>query len=148
MRNRFMSRCFFVGLCVPCLLMIGCKGKSARSDQDLIQGTWEMVTVEAKGQLVGNQNDAEVKPRWVFSGDKVNIKAGMVDNQFTFTLNTKTSPNQIDLFGPHDNNKVGIYELNGDELKVCQVSTEFGARPTEFSSKDRGALIVFRRVKS
>jgi uncharacterized protein (TIGR03067 family) len=143
-----MSRWLIVVLCMPCLLLIGCKSKSAKSDQDLIQGTWEMLTVEGKGQLVFNYVDVKDKPRWVVSSDKVNIISEMGDNPCTFTLNTTSSPKQIDLFGPHDNNKVGIYELNGDELKVCQVSKEMGARPTEFSSKDRGALIVFRRVKS
>ncbi len=144
-----MSRWLIVALCMNCLLWIGCKGKSAKADQDLIQGTWEMFTVEAKGQLAFNLADAKDKPRWVFADDKVNIISGFGDNQSTFTLNTKASPKQIDLFGPHDNNKVGIYELNGDELKVCQVSADNGAtRPTEFNSKDRGVLMVLRRVKS
>jgi uncharacterized protein (TIGR03067 family) len=144
-----MSRWLIVALCMPCLLLIGCKGKSAKSDQDLIQGTWEMLTVEAKGKLALNVADAKDKPRRVFAGDKVNIISELGDNQNTFTLNTKASPRQIDLFGPHDNNKVGIYELNGDDLKVCQVSADNGAtRPNEFNSRDRGVLIVFRRVKS
>jgi uncharacterized protein (TIGR03067 family) len=144
-----MSRWLIMALCVPCLLLIGCKGKSSTSDQDVIQGTWEMLTVEGKGQLVFNYVDAKDKPRWVFAGDKVHVKSDLGDNQYTFTLNAQASPKQIDLFGPDDNNKVGIYELNGDELKVCQVTVDKGAtRPTEFNSKDHGALVVFRRVKS
>ena len=144
-----MSRWLILALCMPCLLLIGCKGKSAKSDQDLIQGTWEMLTVEAKGQLALNLTDNKDKPRWVFAGDKVNIISGFGDNQSTFNLNTKASPKQIDLFGPHGNNKIGIYEINGEELKICQVSVDNGVtRPTEFNSKDRGVLMVLRKVKS
>ena len=61
-----MSRWLIVALCVPCLLSIGCKGKSAKSDQDLLQGAWETLTIEGKGKIVLNFTDDKVKPRLGF----------------------------------------------------------------------------------
>ena len=46
---------------------------------------------------------------------------------------------------------LGIYEVNGDELKIClRHGLSAGGRPSEFSSKPDTSLIliVFKRAKA
>jgi hypothetical protein len=44
---------------------------------------------------------------------------------------------------------LGIYELKGDDLKICFVHGGGGERPTDFASKEGTAqsLIVLKREK-
>ena len=73
-------------------------------------------------------------------------------SDFTFKLDPAKSPAQIDLVSLFERDKgktfQGIYELNGDTLKLC-LSRKEGDRPRSFTPRRDDAVVLFelRRVK-
>lgn len=120
------------------------------TDQDLIQGTWKLESVESQGQV-----SVEPYKDWTFNikDDKLTIKIGnRVHNEYTVKIDPDKKPKTIDLIrkvGEQTLTETGIYELDGDTWKVC--NDDSGAtRPTEYSTKEgtRLELIMMKRVKN
>jgi len=123
---------------------------SAKEDIAKLQGTWVRVYVDADGK---KSKDGKKKPgeaiTLVIKGDKFGDE--------TFKLDPTKSPKHIDLATVDDNGKPlslpGIYELKGDELKVCFPYPFEGKfdkihrRPTAFGSKrgENEVLEVYKR---
>ena len=130
------------------LLSQGCRRSGSQTDEQKIQGDWVIVKLEAKGKEFPAEANEKDRLHWIFSGNKLHLKTSEMDREFTFQLDPKRSPKHIDTVLDADNQYRGIYELNGDELKICQVHIDVGVeRPTEFNAKDRGVLMIFRRAK-
>jgi uncharacterized protein (TIGR03067 family) len=74
--------------------------------------------------------------------------------EFTIKLDSAKKPKSIDLTLTQGVGKgkvgLGIYELDGDTLKLCFPQDENAARPTEFKSTDgsRHGLLTMRRQKN
>ncbi len=119
--------------------------KDPKTDRDLLQGMWNVVWIELQGKFEEN-DDYKLH----FQGDRCDLwKKGRVDEEMTYTLDPSAKPKRIDLKEVRGTPKVkpGIYELNGDRLKVCFV--ERGDRPAEFRTQ-RGTqqvLLVLEREK-
>lgn len=128
--------------------------KKAALDPQKIVGDWSYVS----GAKMGDKIDKErLVGTVVITKDAINLPAE--NNQkfvMPYTINTKTSPAEIDLEikeGPVGvgGKAKGIIALEKDELKICY-APEMGAeakRPTKFeSTKDNGAfLFVLKRAK-
>jgi uncharacterized protein (TIGR03067 family) len=74
-----------------------------------------------------------------------------VDNEFTLKLNTRATPNEIDLARITVEETpptfvLGVYELKGDELRVC-LGLESVERPTGLKTRRSRseALLVLKR---
>ena len=115
----------------------------AKSDRELIQGTWVAVSGERNGEKL---NEFQLK-NWeemVFKDDKFTREGGE-KKEGTFKLDPSKTPKEIDLVltvKGQDTTWPGIYELKGDKLKLALNPD----RPTEFDSKG-GFLLVFERKK-
>jgi uncharacterized protein (TIGR03067 family) len=116
------------------------------SDKDAIQGTWKMVSRESRGQ----SRDAEGS-KMVFKGDRFQmIKDGDVKIEGTFKIDPATKPRSIDMkvekatddVHVETKTSLGIYELNGDDLRWCADEPGHETRPTEFSSQAEGHMLV------
>jgi uncharacterized protein (TIGR03067 family) len=138
--------------------------EKAKTDQEQLQGTWKFVRLS----LFGNEAPKEFLPKVqvVIEGKTFTIKPGVVfegsnekpDGEFkvgdkegdrvTFELDASKKPKTFDVAAEFDGQKVtlkGIYQLDGDDLKIC-----FGEqRPKEFPAKvDSGnVLYVLKRDK-
>jgi uncharacterized protein (TIGR03067 family) len=87
----------------------------------------------------------------------VTKKAGMfhpIDGTFPcdFKIDHSKKPKEIDITMHQkqgDRTILGIYEINGDELKVCYYASQNGRRPIDFSNKDdrRIGCITLTREK-
>lgn len=112
-------------------------------DEKLLQGVWEALTIEFDGAITTAADlrrperyqipprnlfgEAEAKPaemgilRWTITGDKITL--GEKKPTFSFKLNSKATPKQIDLLpldGPDKGKTVqGIYRFDDDRLSVC-----------------------------
>jgi uncharacterized protein (TIGR03067 family) len=115
------------------------------SDLEALQGYWNMISVEVDGQEFPPGNSAiEV------DGNRF-VSLGM-GGQFegTVDLNEGATPKTFDLHfdkGPHTGSTaLGIYELNGDDWKLCMGLTG-KSRPARFvTAKGTGhALETLRR---
>ncbi len=118
-----------------------------KKDDEKIQGTWVVVSVERGGRPDEEGKKAKVE----FQGDTVIIHDPRHEEKAKIKLDPTTKPRSIDITpqGPGDSKIVlGIYEFNGDELKLCFTMGKEG-RPTEFASKPDSevSLIVLKRVK-
>jgi RNA polymerase sigma factor (sigma-70 family) len=114
-----------------------------QTDMDKLQGTWEFVSVQAGGkELQGPQADQMKKGKLVIKDGEIN---GTLQN-ITFTLDSSKRPKEIDLVMPADRSTwKGIYELKGDELKICTAAPNEG-RPTAFETR-AGKMIMLIQLK-
>ena len=139
------TRWFMVATLVVSMGVIGAHTQAgspaqdkAKSDRELIQGTWIAVSGERNGEKL---NEFQLK-NWeemIFKDDQF-TREGAEKREGTYKLDPDQTPKEIDLL---INGKIwpGIYELKGTALKLA-----FGLkdRPTEFTSKG-GVLVVFKK---
>ena len=123
---------------------------------DNLQGTWTIVAVfDAEGKrVVVKENEGTSLQAIVFQAKKGVMKFHKDEDQiFTYHLDSAQKPKQIDLARDPDSDRktlLGIYELNGDTLKICFVRKADG-RPTEFKQpkgRDRGGAFELKRAKA
>jgi uncharacterized protein (TIGR03067 family) len=125
---------------------------SAKDDLAKLQGQWVVVSLEHRGHPAEpadfeGQSSVYEKNRWTWKvGDKV-MRRGII------TLDSTRTPKAINTWdsdGPHEDETVpGIYQLDGDTLKLC-FAMPGEKRPTEFTTKSgTGAfLVVYKRKKT
>jgi uncharacterized protein (TIGR03067 family) len=121
-------------------------------DRKDIQGTWTVVSAVRAG--VKEPDDTIKKLGCVIKDDTMTmLKDGKDVGTWTFKLNPAKSPKAIDAtlqlgHGRTERPALGIYELKGDELKLCFAQGK-GDRPTAFASNPGLAqnLIVLKRQK-
>ena len=146
--------------CLPvliCLLLATASqgDDAAKKEQEKLQGAWDVVLIETAGEKTGPARPM----KWIIKGDRitqsiVNV-AGAV-REFSFELDPSTSPKLIDITYQDSSRKgekrEGIYEVMGDDLKICMNSAQKDApkqRPTEFETKSHPnfGMYVLRREK-
>ena len=115
-----------------------------KKDGDNLEGTWVVTSSEDGGEKVAG----EVGGKVVISADKITLVSGGTEEAIGYTLDPSKAPKWIDLA---DGKKtyLGIYELDGDTLKICFPESGKG-RATKFESKPDGLndrLIVLKRAK-
>ena len=114
------------------------------------QGTWTFESSEAGGEKLPADQLKELV--LTFEGDKHTVRKGdEVLQTGTQKLDLSKSPKAIDVTVTEGPNKgavmLGIYEIDGDTLKVC-FDEEGKKRPTEFKSASGSqTLVVHKRVK-
>jgi uncharacterized protein (TIGR03067 family) len=124
--------------------------KPARSDKELLQGTWKVVKKVKNGEA----EDAKENPMTIkFSGDTASATVGNeTKGEGTFTIDESKKPKWITLAGTSGPNAGrefnAIYELDGDTLKLAYGTGDNNkTRPKDFSGKEREAMEVLERQK-
>ena len=127
------------------------KPNVAEGDKDKIQGSWTVVAMVQRGKNRPEKAIREIQLRLTFAGEKMTFTSAFHEKEDTdnvFKLDPTKTPKEIDLtfeFGKKPSK--GIYELDGDTLRIC-MSTE---RPATFSTKGKGdetiTLWVLKRDK-
>jgi len=124
---------------------------AARKDLAALQGTWNLVAMEAEGDDV----PADAIKGWhaVYEGDALTLHSETeVRRHGITTLDPSRNPKAINTWdqdGPYDDRTVpGIYELKGDSLKLC-FARPGEQRPTEFTTKKGTGvlLVIYERKK-
>ncbi len=86
--------------------------------------------------------------QWVFTADKITIRQfGQKDDTELYTLDSSKKPKEIETMQEQGDPKVGLYNLEGDVLKLC-FSSERDEPPKELAADEAGmnVLWTFRRV--
>src|SRR5262249_24282336 len=116
----------------------------AKSDKDLLQGTW---VEESRGAGDGEKVAEEKRWKLVFDGDKVTWADNGKEREGTFTLDPDRKPKEIELtMASLSLVLTGIYELKDETLKTLSREIDRGGLPTTFDAK-KGALIVLKKQK-
>jgi RNA polymerase sigma factor (sigma-70 family) len=130
------------------------KGKGDAAD---IQGTWRVVKLAAEGK---EQDDDEAKRikkgAWIIKAGKITVKKADEDSEVTYKLYPQRKPKAIDVTPqtgpPAEKGKLvkGVYELKGDELKICIPAAPGSDRPDAVATKagSRTMLLVLKRQKA
>src|SRR5262249_7063664 len=115
-------------------------GPKKKTDQDLIQGIWDIVGLESGGKA---QPAANYKGNtFLITRDKAVLREGVNPFiEFTFALEPAKTPRSIELTTIKGNSVHGIYKLDGDDLTLT-VSLS-GTRPGDFATRTGGDSETF-----
>jgi uncharacterized protein (TIGR03067 family) len=139
---------------VPAIALVFAAGAADEKKEDpadkeraKLAGAWVLESRTLGGRKFPATGDAEV--RLTFDGNKVTLKAGgEVVQAGTFEVDPGGKPKTIDIKITEGDGKgatvQGIYELDGDKLKICGVRG--GPRPTKFDSPE-GSKAVLTELK-
>ena len=139
-----------------CLALAGYTAEQKdKSDADKLQGTWQAVKVEIGGVPLPEEILNNLK--YEIKGNKM-ITMGVPEiikqyGEATFKLDPSTTPKSMDFTVTAGDNKgnemEAIYELKGDELRIC-VQITGKERPNEFVTKegDSRGLLLLKREKT
>jgi uncharacterized protein (TIGR03067 family) len=135
------------------LLLAADDKKDAKKDQEKLQGTWDVVSLEVAGNTV--PKDKLENFRSTIKDDVMSHKGAEEGKteEVTFVLDPSQKPKAIDMTlkkgGQAGQVILGIYSLDGDNLKLCMNQPGL-ERPKEFVSKaeSRVVLIMLKRAKA
>jgi uncharacterized protein (TIGR03067 family) len=120
---------------------------AAKKDLDKMQGVWKVQSATAEGRV----QPADEIARWQLTveGDKYALKTFMTEEQKgTIKLDPSKKPAAVD-FAKGDKTFPGIYEIDGDTLKIAVGKPGGAGRPTAFESAPDSQVtyVVFKRDK-
>jgi uncharacterized protein (TIGR03067 family) len=113
----------------------------AADDKSPLNGTWTVVKAEEDGK----PNDELQKAKLTFTdGGKLLIKLQNEDKplEAALKLDATRKPKHIDLTYVDGKKAIGIWELDGEKLKLCIGDPGVKERPTEFKSTSRDVTYV------
>jgi uncharacterized protein (TIGR03067 family) len=131
----------FISVAIPL------QGELAReSDNEEIQGIWEVIHLQEYGKEDSSAKGLIV----IFDKGKVIAKINAeVIGEGTYRLDPNKTPKWIDTT-LNGRTVLGIYELEGDSLRVCHVDDVTQKRSTRFVSEfsaENQVLFVLKRVR-
>jgi uncharacterized protein (TIGR03067 family) len=120
--------------------------QDAKKDLDKLQGTWVVQSVEQGGQANPNaRGDIQT-----IQGDKIIFNTKDREMKWTLKLDPGKTPKQIAFTfteGQQSVTSLGIYALEGDELRLCMAPIPGGTeRPKTLESK-KGEKYIFTILK-
>lgn len=116
-----------------------------------LEGTWEVVKLQIKGRdLTEALKDGA--PTMTFKGDAYVFTGGPEAEKGTFKLDAKARPAAIDLkilesATGKGKTQLGIYELDGDTLRLCMADEGAKERPTKFASAEDAPEFLLATLK-
>jgi uncharacterized protein (TIGR03067 family) len=120
----------------------GAKKEDGKQELAKLKGIWTVTSAVHNGQT-----DDDAKGDTVtFDGDKVTVKAKNGEHAGTCKVDAAKKPKSIDFIpsdGPQkDRTHPGIYEIQGDTLRICFTQPD-KTRPTAFESEPgSGAMLI------
>jgi uncharacterized protein (TIGR03067 family) len=122
--------------------------EAARKDLQRLKGTWQVQTMTLGGRPAPANETANKK--LTFDGSKLTLHDADHQEEAEVILDAGKKPPTITIDPKNGKEKPaeGIYQLEGDSLKMCFNPPGQG-RPKEFASPEgsQTALVVLKRVK-
>ena len=138
---------YFSGGVVVFFLMLSlalAQDDAGKKDLDNLQGVWQMVSMEIEGKAL---------PADEIKGFKLTVKGNKgshpgkdaKNDEATIKLDPSKTPKTIDM-ATKGMTFVGIYSIEGDNLKICGAKAG-GDRPTEYKGGKDVVYYVLKRDK-
>jgi uncharacterized protein (TIGR03067 family) len=152
-----ITRTVLTLLCVLAISLIASAATGLPKDLKELQGTWSVTTIEKGGE---RPPKGLQKLKVTFTTERMIMEASAPDEkpekafkrEFTFKIDSSKTPKSIDLVPLEEPNKgeviEGIYQLDGDELKVCIPNQKMESRPTELKSPKGSPLVLMSLKRS
>lgn len=140
---------FSFGVLIACAVAVAApipkKDDKPKSDSEAILGAWVLDKFEGQDQpppgVVVKFNFTKDGKMGIELGDRMREKGG-------YKIDPNTKPKSIDIADPQGETTLGIYELDGDTLKMCIVRGKNMVRPTEFKVTGKKMMLFhLKRVK-
>jgi uncharacterized protein (TIGR03067 family) len=124
-----MWKCAFVIIAVSLVA----RADAPKSDLKRLEGTWQLISGENQGKQISEERVKAIT--LVIKGDKYTLQRGENSSEGTLKLDPKMKPKTIDSTTSNGDTLLGVYELKGDEFKVC-LALPGKDRPKDFKSGD------------
>jgi uncharacterized protein (TIGR03067 family) len=142
-----------IAACVLAGAMLAGGGADAvKKDKAALQGVWRVTASTSKGDKVPAEDIKELF--LIFKGDAIHIReGGKTQENFAFRIDPAKKVKEIDLtlkVGPQKGRvDRGIYEIDGDTLRICIQTNKDALRPREFRSPAGSEmwLVILQRTK-
>ncbi|MCS7467337.1 TIGR03067 domain-containing protein [Stieleria sp. ICT_E10.1] len=147
----------FAMVCIVCLVSAAARADDSPDDKSRLQGVWALSSGETNGRPLGEVlrkkglSDLRIK----FSGDLMTMTGfGTPGYTYHFTLQPMEQPKGMRLVTVETHGKAPkgsvlhcIYEMKGEELRLCLPSDSTVERPKKFEapSGSRLSLLVLSR---
>jgi uncharacterized protein (TIGR03067 family) len=122
--------------------------KEKKGDLQEMKGRWKATSGESSGTALPNAFLDDIS--FVVKGDTYTFKVGDDEEEGTLKLDATKKPAYMDVNITKGNDKgkkqYGIYQLDGDTLKICLAKPE-EERTKDFTTKEGSGhlLLVFKR---
>jgi uncharacterized protein (TIGR03067 family) len=108
-----------------------------KKDKAALQGTWKVTASISKGDKATAEEIKDL--HLIFRGDAILVREdGKAQENFFFNLDPLKKIKEVDLIlkvGPQKGRiDRGIYEIDGDTLRICIQSNKDSSRPRDFRS--------------
>jgi uncharacterized protein (TIGR03067 family) len=124
------------------------KADAVKKELAKIDGSWQMVSMEIDGNTASDDDVSKIV--LVMKGGNYTVEGVDQELKGTLTFDPTKKPKTVErkeTEGPDKGEtRYGIYELNGDEFKLCFASTGKD-RPGKFTGEQGHQLFVFKRKK-
>jgi uncharacterized protein (TIGR03067 family) len=135
--------------CAGLTLAAGAPDDPAKSDADKLQGIWKVASIETDGKKM--PEDAVKTVRMTVKGDRIFLREENKEEEASFKIDSALTPKTMDLTiraGEKMETVKFIYELRGDDLKICG-GRAGKDRPKDFAAKAGSGLtlMAFKREK-
>ena len=134
------------------VLAAGGEDDAIKKDRKLMAGTWRVISYEKDGKKTPAEQLEKTRSIFSADGKAMVQREGKTIIKGNFKIDPTKKPKQSEATYTEGELKgktvLGIYEVDGDSMRIC-FSISGKDRPTEFSSKpDSGhVLIVYKRDK-
>jgi uncharacterized protein (TIGR03067 family) len=124
-----------------------------KKDREKIAGTWTVVLRESNGMKVEVEELKRILVTFKADGTFEVQRDGEKFAEGTSKIDPAKKPKEIDLtvksMDGEQRNVKGIYEIDGDDLKICTAGPSSQDRPKEFTGKEGSGniLMAYKRKK-
>lgn len=126
--------------------------QAIKKDKAALQGVWKVTASVSKGDKVPADDLKDLY--LIFRGDSILIReGGKTEENFAYLIDPTKDTKEINVtlkVGPQKGRvDKGIYQIDGDTLRICIQTDKDSARPREFSSPAGSQLwlVVLQRSK-
>jgi len=123
--------------------------KAKAKDEELIVGTWQVENFDfGPGAPVPPIDFKQINLAFKTDGKLAMTMGDMPRKEGAYKLDPAAKVKAIDMTEANGRVSPGIYELDGDTLKICIAEGADAVRPTEMKPGGmRGAVVTLKRVK-
>jgi uncharacterized protein (TIGR03067 family) len=118
--------------------------KAGADELKPLQGTWRIVSTETEGSAITPEDMARIV--LTISNNTYNVDNNGRIDEGSFTVDPSKAPKQMEIQTGAGRTMPAIYEMDGDNLKVCY-PRRGGQRPESFKGGATSLLIVYKRAK-
>jgi uncharacterized protein (TIGR03067 family) len=136
-------------LVVAALFAAAGTGKALQQQKANLDGVWSVAELTEAGTRAPDAKAQSL--RIEFKGDAITITLkDKLAIKGTVTVDSKSTPSTMDIRYEKDGKTItipAVYELTGDDLKLCHPSAEGGARPSAIEATAKTVLLTLKRKK-